>query len=832
MNAKLTRRQLGKTVAAASAFGALAPATVAIAASNRAQYDGTAATPWDAPAGAFGAAVGSLTFSFIATSPKARQVLFAVHSADLSKRCVVELFGGNVRVRAEGFESRNGNIEWPVRSDREGDLADGRQHYVTWTVSATGTEIAVSGIPVHWGTSTNFLQPFTQGALFTIGGSAHPHDADAGFVGTIDAPVFSSTPLNNATLAQNVAAKDTWKKWTPERHYSPAGALVNRLPEIPGTNANTEGTVYAQFKTTAGGVQAIVSASSSSATANNFTIALDNGDLLVSIQSGGRNFAVFTVPGHWNDGNWHSVCATVSSSKGFVIYGDGSQIERYTTAPFFGAIESMDSLCIGGNRNSSGEQWKFTGQIRNVRVYDEPLLPAEVQRLEGASPVLTQALFDIGYGGSANYRIPCLVRTQEGTLLATADQRRSNPYDSPNDINLSIRRSLDQGHTWSDVAVVLDYPGSGYDGASAIDSVVVQDEVTSTIWCVVDRFPGGVGQGNAAVGTGFNASGEQFLYDASGAQYVLKADGSVVTIAGAATTYTVDERGNVSRGGTPAGNIHLKRGTDPTESLLEARTSFLVALSSSDDGVTWSQPRDLTHQVKKSWMRFLGTGPGSGIQLKNGSHAGRLLVPVYYNNATSAAGIYSSAVIYTDDHGASWKLSASPNDGRVVDGVRYDSQTLNRRDLATHEATVVETTDGTVVMLMRNPTGRILRATSNDGGATWTAPSRLEFVPDIFSQPNAIRWVADNGDSEILFGNASRTFPGRDGRRARGTGVIRRSADGAQTWSHNRVFRPDTYVYNNLVQLPDLQVGLMWELEWDGIYFSRFPLSWLTSYGA
>lgn len=78
---------------------------------------------------------------------------------------------------------------------------------------------------------------------------------------------------------------------------------------------------------------------------------------------------------------------------------------------------------------------------------------------------------------------------------------------------------------------------------------------------------------------------------------------------------------------------------------------------SDDDGQTWSKPENINHQVKEEWMRFIGTGPGVGIQLKNG----RLVFPIYYTNAH---GKQNSAVIYSDDNGKNWTRGESPNDGR------------------------------------------------------------------------------------------------------------------------------------------------------------------------
>ncbi|MFI6333543.1 exo-alpha-sialidase [Streptomyces sp. NPDC050535] len=58
-----------------------------------------------------------------------------------------------------------------------------------------------------------------------------------------------------------------------------------------------------------------------------------------------------------------------------------------------------------------------------------------------------------GTGGYATYRIPALVRTRAGTLLAFAEGRVGGRHDS-GDIDVVLRRSLDGGCTWGPLRVV------------------------------------------------------------------------------------------------------------------------------------------------------------------------------------------------------------------------------------------------------------------------------------------------------------------------------------------------------------------------------------------
>ncbi|MFC0628999.1 exo-alpha-sialidase [Kribbella deserti] len=63
-------------------------------------------------------------------------------------------------------------------------------------------------------------------------------------------------------------------------------------------------------------------------------------------------------------------------------------------------------------------------------------------------------LFDKGVAGYGCYRIPAIVRTKTGTLLAFAEARRNWCGDSQ-EIDLVMRRSTDNGRTWSPQKVVL-----------------------------------------------------------------------------------------------------------------------------------------------------------------------------------------------------------------------------------------------------------------------------------------------------------------------------------------------------------------------------------------
>lgn len=87
-------------------------------------------------------------------------------------------------------------------------------------------------------------------------------------------------------------------------------------------------------------------------------------------------------------------------------------------------------------------------------------------------------LFKPGDTGSKNFRIPALVCTTNGTLIALADRRPNGGKDLPANIDLAIRRSTDSGKTWTPIQVIIDLPAPN--GAS--DAAMLVDRQTGRVW--------------------------------------------------------------------------------------------------------------------------------------------------------------------------------------------------------------------------------------------------------------------------------------------------------------------------------------------------------------
>lgn len=67
-------------------------------------------------------------------------------------------------------------------------------------------------------------------------------------------------------------------------------------------------------------------------------------------------------------------------------------------------------------------------------------------------------LYGCGEGGYHTYRIPALVLSARGTLLAFAEGRKSGPGDA-GEIDLVLRRSADNGRTWGELQLVVSDAG-------------------------------------------------------------------------------------------------------------------------------------------------------------------------------------------------------------------------------------------------------------------------------------------------------------------------------------------------------------------------------------
>lgn len=218
-------------------------------------------------------------------------------------------------------------------------------------------------------------------------------------------------------------------------------------------------------------------------------------------------------------------------------------------------------------------------------------------------------------------------------------------------------------------------------------------------------------------------------------------------------------------------------------------TRRVFALRSDDDGITWSQPAQITEQVKKPDWTWYATGPGSGIQVENGPNKGRLVIPCDHIEAPNNH--YYSHIIFSDDHGKTWQLGGRTPDHKV------------------NECAVVELTGGKLMLNMRNyDRSRQTRQTavSPDGGLTWRDQKHDPALVEPICQAAAERhrWPAANQPGVILFSN-----PASAGGRVRMT--LRASFDDAVTWPVSKLLFEGPAGYSDLATLANGRVACLWE---------------------
>lgn len=97
-------------------------------------------------------------------------------------------------------------------------------------------------------------------------------------------------------------------------------------------------------------------------------------------------------------------------------------------------------------------------------------------------------LFHQGQNGVNTYRIPALIQTLQGTLIAVVDARLDNSHDLPGRIKLVMRRSVDEGRTWGPIRTLEAVKSGGVGDAS-----LLLDRSTGRVWCFFNYGPPGVG---------------------------------------------------------------------------------------------------------------------------------------------------------------------------------------------------------------------------------------------------------------------------------------------------------------------------------------------------
>ena len=237
---------------------------------------------------------------------------------------------------------------------------------------------------------------------------------------------------------------------------------------------------------------------------------------------------------------------------------------------------------------------------------------------------LIRDVFVAGQDNFKSYRIPSIIRTGEGVLLAFAEARNELNDHAQNKIVL--KRSEDDGDSWDKLRIIGD---AGKDSLN--NPLVVQVADTGKIILMYQYYP-------------FTAVEE-----------VIDPD-----------------QWKSHEGQDFPPNIHEAVVREGLEGNKICRT-FLIA--SEDDGITWSLPTDITGGVKRpvDVTNYAG-GPGIGIQMRKGIYKGRLIMP-YSQGPWSDMKVYA---VYSDDGGDTWTYGeTAPN---VLDGMPNEVQMAELSD--------------------------------------------------------------------------------------------------------------------------------------------------------
>ena len=349
--------------------------------------------------------------------------------------------------------------------------------------------------------------------------------------------------------------------------------------------------------------------------------------------------------------------------------------------------------------------------------------------------------------GIVRYRIPGVVVTPKGTVLAYAEARKNGSSDW-GEIEIHLRRSTNGGKTW-EASSQIAHHGARLEGNPRKAEGGEKEQTVNNPVAIVDRETGAI----------------EFLYC-----------------------------------------INYAR---------------CYSMRSTDDGVTWSAPVDITasfepFRAKYDW-KVIATGPGHGIQIRSG----RLVVPIWLaygkagDHAPSAAG-----TIYSDDHGMTRQAGelCLPNEGDFGNP---------------NETMITEVSNGCVMLVSRSVSkaNRKIVTTSPNGATDWTTPVFHDqlwepvCMASIIAHPSKPGTLIYSNPHTLKLDKDGKEVPG--GRGKRENLCIKLSHDDGKTWPINKVIDPGKAAYSDLAVLPDGTVLCLYEAD-TSIVCARFNLEWIT----
>lgn len=214
----------------------------------------------------------------------------------------------------------------------------------------------------------------------------------------------------------------------------------------------------------------------------------------------------------------------------------------------------------------------------------------------------TYTVFKSGTEGHKIYRIPAIICTPKGTLLAFAEGRVNGSSDF-GDINIVLKRSTDQGKSWSALTTIVDYDSLQAGNPAPVIDLTDPDYPQGRIFLFYN--------------TGNNTEGE--IRKGRGLREVW-------------FKTSVDDGLTCSEGKNITSQVHR-----PNQPSINPKYNF---------------PDD--------WRSYANT-PGHALQFSSGKFKGRILVAANHSKGNPLKHFedYFSHTYYTDDHGKTFRLSQS-----------------------------------------------------------------------------------------------------------------------------------------------------------------------------
>jgi sialidase-1 len=361
-------------------------------------------------------------------------------------------------------------------------------------------------------------------------------------------------------------------------------------------------------------------------------------------------------------------------------------------------------------------------------------------------------------------RIPGLASSVKGTLLAIYDARWEMSRDLQGDIDIALNRSTDGGRTWQPMQIVLDMKEWGnlpekYNGVS--DACILVDENNGDIYIAGLWMYGVLDRETGKWVSGMTQDSTRWIHQWQ------------------------------AKGSQP--------GLDVKE------TSQFLITKSSDDGLTWSEPVNITRQIKRKEWWLYAPAPGNGITLADGT----LLFPTQGRDKN---GVAFSNITYSKDGGKTWITS-------------------NPAHTNTTECAAVQLSDGSVMLNMRDNrnrnntevNGRTI-AVTNDLGVTWTEhPTSRKALIEPTCMASIYKHVfTHNGKKQsiLLFTNPA-SHSSRDHI------TLKVSFDDGNTWPEKKQILLDEYRgrgYSCITSIDENRIGILYESSQADMVFQQILL--------